>query len=369
MIKKIIVLGGGMVGSAIARDLKENGHSVTVADRDIGVQNRIMQFDIKFVKLDFSDFNSVHKTVQQFDFVIGAVPGFLGYRILQTVLEAKKDIVDISFMPEDPRGLNKIAVENGVTAITDAGVAPGLSNLMFGNALSEFDKLDSAKCFVGGLPQNPKPPWWYKSVFSPIDVVEEYTRPARLVENGQIVTKPAMTEIEPVEFENIATLDAFNSDGLRTLLDLPIPNMVEKTMRFQGHIQKIIEMKNQGLFEDDKIKETSESLIQDWKPEKDDYDQTIMRLEFRGIKDNKQITDTTDLIDYFDREKGISSMARTTGYTCTAVADLLISEKFTSKGVFAMESLGKNRNLVDSVLNHLSVRNVILLKRQDIETK
>ena len=133
-----------------------------------------------------------------------------------------------------------VAEKNGVTAITDAGIAPGLSNLIFGRVLSEFDRVDSAKCFVGGLPQNPRLPWLYNSVFSPMDVVEEYTRPARLVKNGKIITKLAMTEIEPIEFKKIGILDAFNSDGLRSLLDMPIPDMVEKTLRFPGHIQKII---------------------------------------------------------------------------------------------------------------------------------
>ena len=151
-------------------------------------------------------------------------------------------------MQEDSRKLYSIAEKNGVTAITDAGIAPGLSNLIFGRVLSEFDRVDSAKCFVGGLPQNPRPPWLYKSVFSPLDVVEEYTRPARVVENGKIITKPAMTEIEPIKFIQIGVLDAFNSDGLRSLLDMPIPNMVEKTLRFPGHIQKIIEINNNGFF-------------------------------------------------------------------------------------------------------------------------
>ncbi len=360
MAKNIIVLGGGMVGSAIARDLHGNGYSITVADRDINLKSWFEKYNIDFVQLDFSDFVTISKTIKEYDFVIGAVPGFLGFKILQTVLESKKDIVDISFMPEDPRELDNIARQNGVTAITDAGVAPGLSNLMFGNALSEFDKLDSAKCFVGGLPQNPKPPWWYKSVFSPIDVVEEYTRPARLVENCQIVTKPAMTEIEPVHFDKVGILDAFNSDGLRTLLDLPIPNMVEKTMRFPGHIQKIIQMKDSGLFGEDRINETSESLIEEWKPEIDDFDQTIMRLEFMGMKNNQQLTKTIDLIDYYDEINAISSMARTTGYTCTAVADLLLSGNFKQTGVFAMETLGSDSRMVKQILDYLAERKVVL---------
>ncbi|MBC8310948.1 MAG: saccharopine dehydrogenase NADP-binding domain-containing protein [Candidatus Marinimicrobia bacterium] len=358
MSKNIITLGGGMVGFAIAKDLKEQNYSVTVADRDESLKTRLAPFGISFLNLDFSNYNSVSDAVKKYDFVIGAVPGFMGFDILKAVLDEKKNMVDISFMPEDSRELNQLAEKNGVTVITDAGVAPGLSNLLFGRALSEFDNLHSANCYVGGLPQNPQPPWWYKSVFSPIDVIEEYTRPARFVNNGKLITKPAMTDIEQLEFDGVGKLDAFNSDGLRSLLDLPIPNMVEKTLRYPGHIQKIIEMRDNGLFEPDKIKQTAESLIENWDPGKEDYDQTIMRLEFSGIKDGKEITETFDLLDFYDKKKNISSMARTTGYTCTAVANLVLSDTFSQSGIFNLEKIKPVVKLADYILHYLSQRNI-----------
>ena len=290
--------------------------------------------------------------------VVGAVPGFMGYKILKAVLESHKNIVDISFMPEDSRGLIHLAKKNGVTAITDAGVAPGISNLLFGKALFDFDQLHSANCYVGGLPQNPQPPWWYKSVFSPIDVIEEYTRPARFVLNGKMITKPAMTDIEEITFDNIGILDAFNSDGLRSLLDMPIPNMVEKTLRYPGHIQKIVEMQGNGLFEPEKIKQTAESLFKEWAPSKEDFDQTIMRLEFIGKKDGEKITEIYNLSDYFDEQKNITSMARTTGYTCAAVANIILSGDFKKNGVFTLENFGKETKLVDNILHYLSKRNI-----------
>ena len=358
MSKSIIILGGGMVGSAIARDLKESNYNITVADWNEGIESYLAPFNINYIKLDFLNNDALKKAIANFDLVIGAVPGFMGYEILETVIDAGKNIADISFMPEDSRALIHLAKKNGVTAITDAGVAPGISNLLFGKALFEFDQLDSANCYVGGLPQNPQPPWWYKSVFSPIDVIEEYTRPARFVVNGKIITKPAMTDIEEITFDNIGTLDAFNSDGLRSLLDMPISNMVEKTLRYPGHIQKIIDLKNNGYFAPEKINNTAESLINDWAPEKGDYDQTIMRLEFSGIKDGKEITETFDLIDYFDKQKNITSMARTTGYTCAAVANIILSGDFKQNGVFTLENFGEEKRLVDNILHYLSERNI-----------
>ena len=358
MSKSIIILGGGMVGSAIARDLKESYFNITVADWDENVQSFLAPFDINYIKLDLLNSDALKRVIENFDLVIGAVPGFMGYQILKAVLDKGKNIVDISFMPEDSRKLIHLAKKNGVTAITDAGVAPGISNLLFGKALFEFDQLHSANCYVGGLPQYPQPPWWYKSVFSPIDVIEEYTRPARFVLNGTMITKPAMTDIEEITFNNIGKLDAFNSDGLRSLLDMPIPNMVEKTLRYPGHIQKIIDLKNNGYFSPEKINNTAESLINDWTPGKENYDQTIMRLEFVGIKDGKELTETFDLIDYYDRQNNITSMARTTGYTCAAVANIILSGDFNESGVFVLENFGEETRLVDNILHYLSERNI-----------
>ena len=357
-MNNIVVLGGGMVGSAIARDLKENQYNVTVADIDLGINSRLKKYNIEFIRLDFSDINSVSKLVKNYDLVIGAVPGFMGFNILRAIIESQINVVDISFMPEDSRDLNLLAKENGVTAITDAGVAPGLSNLLFGKAFFEFSELISAVCYVGGLPRNPKPPWWYKSVFSPTDVIEEYTRPARFIKNGELVTKPAMTDIEQIEFKDIGYLDAFNSDGLRSLLDMPIPNMIEKTLRFRGHIQKIIDMKDQGLFAVDKINSTADSLFKSWISKEGDFDQTIMRLEFTGKKNEKNIIETLDFIDYYDESKNISSMARTTGYTCSAAADIVLSNLFIDKGVFTMESIGDNSSLTSIILKYLSDRDI-----------
>ena len=346
------------MGSAIARDLKQSGFVVTVADREESLKEKLALFDIEYLSLDFSNLNAVSQAVQDFDLVIGAVPGFMGFSILETILQAGKNLADISFMPEDSREMDELAKSNAVTAVTDAGVAPGLSNLIFGKELLEFDQLETAKCYVGGLPQNPQPPWWYKSVFSPTDVIEEYTRPARLVENGTEITKPAMSEIEQIEIDRVGTLDAFNSDGLRSLLNLPIPNMIEKTLRYPGHIQKIIEMRDDGLFNPDVIEETAQSLINEWVPEKTDYDQTIMRLEFKGMKNGNEVSKKYDLLDYFDEENDITSMARTTGYTCSAVAHSILSGDFSKKGVFTMESFADDKNLVQQILNYLSERNI-----------
>ncbi len=242
-MKKVIVLGAGLVGNVIARDLvKDPEIEVTVSDINQEALDFLQNnFNIQVIRADLSNTDNLRKIISDFDLVVGAVPGFMGYQTLKTVIEEGKDIVDISFFDEDPFSLSELAKEKGVTAVVDCGVAPGLSNIILGYINSIMENVNSFLCYVGGLPVIRTWPYEYKAPFSPIDVIEEYTRPARFVENGKLVVKPALSDAELLEFEGMGTLEAFNTDGLRTLLKTMdhIPNLKEKTLRYPGHIEKI----------------------------------------------------------------------------------------------------------------------------------
>ncbi len=232
----IIVLGAGMVGSAMAADLSKK-HSVTIADLSIERLKHVKEKHqvISILQVDVCDQINLESVLADFDFVVCAVPGFLGYRTIKTVIKAGKNVVDISFFPENALELDALAKEKGVTAIVDCGVAPGMHNIILGY-YNEKLKLTDFETLVGGLPKVKKWPFNYKAPFSPIDVIEEYTRPARYVENGNIIVREPLTDCEYVDFDKVGTLESFNSDGLRSILfTMPhIKNMKEKTLRYPG---------------------------------------------------------------------------------------------------------------------------------------
>lgn len=375
-MNKIIVLGAGMVGSAMALDMVKN-HDVTVADWNLNSLEKIKlkNDSIKVVQLDVKDTKTLGATISEFDFVICAVPGFLGFNTLKTIIEAGKNVVDISFFPENSLELNELAVQNNVTAIVDCGVAPGMGNIILGH-YNEKLKIIDFECFVGGLPKIKKWPFNYKAPFSPIDVIEEYTRPARYVENGNVVVKEALSDCELIEFENIGTLEAFNTDGLRTLITLMphIQNMKEKTLRYPGHVEFIKGLKASGFFENQVIEYkgleispldfTSKILFKEWKLEEDESEFTVMRITVKGLNDLKQ-TETViyELYDEYDSETRTSSMARTTGYTATAVANWLLNGNFDKKGVFPPELIGKENGCLEFVIDYLQKRGVLYTKK------
>ncbi|MFP4468262.1 MAG: saccharopine dehydrogenase family protein [Bacteroidales bacterium] len=368
--KKILVLGAGMIGKAIAIDLSDI-YAVTSADIDKKSLDFLSEnYPIKGVAVNLMEEDAVGSLVKDFDLVVSAVPGFMGYDILKTVIEAGKNIVDISFMPEDFMELNALAAEKGVTAITDAGVAPGLPNL-FAGRLNETMEISDFEYMVGGLPRVKVYPFYYKAPFSPIDVVEEYTRPARYIEKGKWMTKPAMSEPELVFFDKVGTLEAFYTDGLRSLLRNMdhIPNMKEKTLRYPGHIQLIQALKTAGFFDTEAsvtvnntsirpIDFTSRVLIRDWQLDPNEPEFTVMRIEVRGKEDGNKVKVVYDLYDEYDQDNKISSMARTTGFTATANAGLILTGTFTGKGVYPLELIGMDQECFDFVMDYLEVRDI-----------
>ena len=211
----IIVLGAGMVGSAIAIDMATD-HEVTLAELNIERLKLTKQKcqSLNILELDVNDKKKLQSMLQPFDLVICAVPGFLGFETVKQVIEAGKNVVDISFFPENAFDLDNLAKLKGVTAFVDCGVAPGMHNIILGH-YNEILKLTDFECLVGGLPKERKWPFYYKAPFSPIDVIEEYTRPARYVENGNIIVREPLTDCQFHEFNKVGTLESFNTDGLR----------------------------------------------------------------------------------------------------------------------------------------------------------
>lgn len=365
---KICVLGAGMVGGVMARDLAGR-HEVTAADRSADALARLAPYGIRTRQLDLSDAQAITDCVQPFDLVVSAVPGFMGFGTLKTLIQAGKNVADISFFPEDALQLDALAKRQGVTALVDIGVAPGMDNLILGHHDAQM-KVARFECLVGGLPKKPQPPFNYKAPFSPIDVIEEYTRPARLQRGGRVVTLPALSERENLEFKDVGQLEAFNTDGLRSLLKTMahIPEMTEKTLRYPGHAALIEAFQQAGFFAKDAVQiggvkvrpldVSSKLLLGQWKLAPGEPEFTVMRVTVEGEENGKPLRHVWEVYDQNDPITGFSSMARTTGFTCTAAANLLLEGKFQTPGVHPPEIVGRDAGCFDYILAYLKARHV-----------
>lgn len=375
-MKSVTVLGAGLVGAFVARTLAEDGFDVTAVDRSEAALGALAGVPrLATWRADLTSPAAIATAVAGADVVAGAVPGFLGHAMLKTVLDCGKPVSDISFAPEDPLALDALAKSRGVAAIVDCGVSPGLSNLACGRAAARLDALDSIVISVGGLPFRRVPPWEYRAVFSPTDVLEEYTRPARVVEDGRIVTKPALSEIATFDVPLLGTLESFLSDGLRTVLTtVKATNLCERTLRWPGHAEKMRLLRDAGFFGETPVeaggvrvapRAVAEALLfPQWKREPDEEEFTVLRIESHGSRGGEPFRLVHGLFDRTDPKSGATSMARTTGVPCVIGARLLADGAFRTPGVHAPENLGRDAGLWTFFVEGLASRGIAFTEEE-----
>ncbi len=367
--RKITVLGTGLVGRAIAADLARSGFTVSAVDLDKGVLAWLERMhDVRGWCADFTG-EQLPELIAEADLVVGAAPGHLGYGLMRRVIMAGKPMVDISFCPEDFTELDPLARKMGVTVVPDMGVAPGMCNLLLGYHANRME-VDSYRCMVGGLPVERHWPLQYKSSWSPMDCMEEYVRPARIRIAGKDAERPAMSDLEEVDFPEVGTLEAWNSDGLRSLLSSfpEIPHMVEKTLRYPGTTEYLRVLRELGYFSFDQVEVsgnrirpadlTAALLFPRMKLEKGEAEFTLMEVEIRGREEDRETTWKYHLYDTYDPVTDTSSMARTTGYACSGAARLILAGMLDEPGVVPPEKAGVTEENFRFILQHLSDRGV-----------
>ncbi|MCP4703887.1 MAG: saccharopine dehydrogenase [candidate division Zixibacteria bacterium] len=369
MMKKVIILGAGLVGRAMAVDLQGKYHPVMVDINQETLKALNTDYGLETIHADISEKETLNKIIANCDLVIGSVPSDIGLETLKNVIRAGKNIVDISYFPEDPFELNELAVENNVSAIVDCGIAPGMSNIILGYHNSHMN-VNKFECYVGGLPENRGWPWEYKTVFPPIECIEEYLQSGRFIENGNLIVKEPLSEPELIEFPGIGKLEGLNSDGLRTLIKtMDIPNMFEKTLRYPGITEYLRVLRDTGFLSYDEVQVgnnlirpfdlTATLLFPKWIIQPGEPELTAMRLIISGNENNKAKTYTYSLLDRFDLKTNTTSMARTTGFTATAVAELILSGRYNRKGISPPEYIGEVENNFEFIKKYLEERGII----------
>jgi saccharopine dehydrogenase-like NADP-dependent oxidoreductase len=355
---KILVLGAGMIGRVLAEELAVSGAEVLVGDRE----KRVI-LGCKFAKIDVTDHSSLVKTMSNgYDAVSSAVPGHLGFRVMEAAVKAGVNLVDVSFGEENPLGLDERAKSAGIVIVPDCGVAPGLSNFLVGVGTRRINDAREAHIKVGGLPEKLIPPLNYRLVFSAEALVDEYTRKVKIVKNGRIVEVGALTGLETFEFPGVGKLECFYTDGLRTLVDtMKLKDMDEKTIRYPGHVEKIKTMVDLGLFASEpeilgvKPREFMEAFISSTlKLKKGERDVTILEVEVKGSSRSVKFR----MLDKFDDKKEISSMSRTTGYPIAILSLLVAKKEIDKKGVVPPEILGQDERVSNMILKELEARNI-----------
>ena len=368
-MKKVVVLGGGRVGSYIADQIDSRGIAkvavIDPAERNENLSDKVFHFQMK---INPDNHDAMKQLVQDADLVVNALPGHIGFKVLKKIIEYGKSCVDISFMPEDPTTLNDLAVKNGVVAVVDMGIAPGLCGVFIGHEFNNvFDTVESTIITVGGLPYYPGQ--GYHITFSPADIIEEYMRPARIRRHNQIINVPALSETK--RFDDLwhpdlgCKLESFLTDGLRTLLHLPIPNMEERTLRYDGYANQIDTLKAMGFFDVKNMPLTSKLLESIWKPSIPIHEITMMHIVMHGLhkESAKPYRSILRLTDVTHHDNFATSMARTTGIPAVAMVENVLNNQdkepeLYDVGVLTPEEIGADGNFTKHIYATLAEANI-----------
>jgi saccharopine dehydrogenase-like NADP-dependent oxidoreductase len=374
-----MVLGSGKIGSVMAKEFSKiiPNSDITFGDisyeRSQAAAKTIAGAD--WAVFNTADYSALLDNIKDYDLVLGALPGEYGFKAIKAVIETGVNMVDVSFTPEDPLKLDAAAKQAEVTVIPDCGVAPGLSNILVGYSASRLEKVREAHIMVGGIPDVQIPPLGYTITWSAEGLIDEYVRDVNIIEEGKSVIVPALSGLELIDFPGVGKLEAFYTDGLRSLTQtLPnVENMWEKTLRYPGHVEKIKLLRDLGFFDDEVLKVqateipprivTARLLEKSlWKPDVSDL--LAMNIEVTGISRGDEKRYKYQILDHYDQSERVTAMARTTAYTAAIVASMLVKGKISKKGVIPPERLGMDQDFTKLLLEELKKRNIIIKEIQ-----
>lgn len=380
---KILVIGCGNIGSVAARDLAESLRTAEIVLADANrsraekAASKIGQNNVSWIQADALNHHELVDTLRKFDLAIGALPGAIGYRVCKASIVASVSLVDVSFLPENIMKLNQAALKAGVSILPDCGMSPGLSSILVGHAVSKLDEVESVHMLNGGIPEKPVPPLDYVITWSAKDLIELYTRKVNIVRGGKRTRVEAMSGLEQIVFPGVGELEAFYTDGLRTLLQTVkfAKEMWEKSLRYPGHIEKIKLLKTLGFFEERPIevdgtrinpRELTAKLLERKLKRPGIRDVVPMLVEVSGLKNGENVTYTYHMLDHFDKKRKVTALARTTAYTTSVVAQLVASKMIKEKGVIPPEKLGMNETIYKKFMDLMKKRRIVVRESKKI---
>jgi lysine 6-dehydrogenase len=365
----ICVVGAGMQGSVIAQDLVRAEHKVTVLDSNITYLRQLKKIvNVKAQQFDVKSKVKFIRLIQKFDIVVGALPAALGFYTMDCCLKAGVDLIDLSYSPEDPFTFHEKAEQEKIRIVPDAGFAPGLSNILIGEAYQQLGGFDTVRLLVGGIPQLPQPPFNYNMTWSLDDLIEAYTRPARIIHNYKITQRKPLDGIEEFTVPKIGRLECFYTDGLRTLLRTikNVKNMEEKTIRYPGHAHLFQTILECGFFSDllvpynkrlVKVRDVNLEFLRNILSTGDEKDITILIIEVEKNGTEQRFS----CVDYYDEKTNTTSMARMTAYTGSIITQCI--KNYPHFGVIPPEYLGMEKSICQFIKSELRKRNIIINRK------
>lgn len=383
---RVVVLGTGLVGTAIVHELSNN--MGTKIDEVIAVDafegnltkclNAIHNPKVSGKVASIGEHEKLVNILQEADIAIACLPHSLSLLAVEAAIEAKCHLVDlVGSKYVEKMKLDEKAKEAGVTIVPGCGVAPGIVSFLAARGAELLDEADEAVMLCGGLPKHPLPPLWYQIVFRLESVMGLYTRKPLAAENGQVVELTPFSGKEIITFPNpVGVCEAIYSDAHSVAYTLKdkVKRIYEKTLRYEGHFEKMKVLNELGFLSEEPVKVENQlvspkdltmAVLEPTLKGKSNEDITVLRTIVEGTKNNKKTRFTWEMIDLYDNERNITSMAKTTGFPAIVMTEFLAEGRIDKLGVVAPEEIVIG-DLFDPFMLELQNRGINITFKQEV---
>ncbi|MDL2263922.1 hypothetical protein LJC31_04640 [Synergistaceae bacterium OttesenSCG-928-I11] len=370
--KKALQIGAGMIGRCIVNDMIDEFEMV-VLDMDEAnlVETKRLYPSVETVRGSATDETLFAKLADGVDIVTAAMPGTVGYLVTEIAMKAGKKLANVSSMHgRADAPFDEIGKKTGGLGISMIGFEPGMSNFFGGRGYHKLDKCEEMYVYVGGIPNNPRPPFNYVTTWSIADNLNQFAQPTTVVRNGETVVIPALSEVMPFEIEEYKNLECFTSNGLGSLFRnfKDVPEMAAFTVRWPGLADQMRLLVNLDLFDQQerklgKVNQVPRDILVDIFKEKyekqpGDLDMSVMKVVVKGVKGNDKLSYTWEIAHVEDPASGFTSMAWTTASTCGIFARAMVDGRISGKGMVSAEMLAGDDDFYHWVIAEQAKRGI-----------
>ena len=368
---EFVVLGYGKIGRTIVADISKHQPQSTVTVYDPFIKHvENLPHNARFQTKDPLSEENVPEIFTEGRIIISALPAKLRKKLILAVMKGNSNLVDITFGNDIIANYITETGNSNFLIVPDCGLAPGMSNFIVGRFAAEFGELENVEIYVGGLPNKPVPPLEYKITFASDSVIDEYVNPAKIVENGKIVQREALSGLE--EFKSDALpypLEAFYTDGLRSLINTvkPKKNMFEKTIRYRGHAEKVRLLRDMGFFDfSERLidrnamvpRRLTEKLFDEKLKLPEMGDTIILRIKVSGEKNERKSEMTAGLSYRAEAEQNFTGMSMTTASPASIIGQMIGEGLIKGNGLVNMEEIGSKKDIFDEFMKRLAIRGI-----------
>ena len=373
---RVLLLGVGRQGKAALYDLIRSEVVKEVIAADISSEaeeyvRRLKSGKVTFVRCDFRDERKLTELMRDVDLVLDLSSPQFAFNILKLAVMNEKHLVNAYYLidptsitnpdryqklKEEVKRLDELAKDKNIIILPEFGLDPGIDLVLAGQAIKELDEVHELYTYGAGIPE-PKAattnPLKYKITWSFNGVLRSYKRPARVVRNGKVEIIPPTEIFSPkncreVEIEGLGTLEVYpNGDAVefaeRFGILKTLKHAVRYSMRWPGHCEFWKKLVDLHFLDDALIKvgnvtvapvEFLKALLEpQLQLRNDERDVVILRVDVRGVKNSKRLRIVYQLIDYRDLNTGFTAMQRTTGFTASIGAQMILRGDISRRGI------------------------------------